>query len=189
MHVLPEGGEIDWPAWVQAIGSIIAILFSTALAICVPLHIRRLDQRDEAGRALRTVESVGLLEVSLVKTLTNREAVGAGGTPLAKLVSTQAAQISARLGAVAVDNLGPEGTAALAVFESVASILAHVVEVASAAPEPLELPLALLSQINQQVESHLANLDGLVLFKDRGVWRTLRPELGRKMRWRPGLSR
>jgi hypothetical protein len=38
--------------WAQAIGSILAILFSSALAIAVPIHMRMLEERAKVQRAI-----------------------------------------------------------------------------------------------------------------------------------------
>ena len=50
IEIVGEG--IDWPAWVQAVGSIVAILFSTGLAILVPAWQRDVATRDARGAAI-----------------------------------------------------------------------------------------------------------------------------------------
>ena len=67
------GYPIDWPAtagWVQAWGSIAAILASSAVAVLVPIHMKRLDERTIVQRAINTlIVGVGLTDAAIQATL------------------------------------------------------------------------------------------------------------------------
>jgi hypothetical protein len=96
MHVVIDDGGIDWPAWGQAVGSVVAILVSAVFAIAGPLYMRRIEKREEAAGAARRVESVGLRLSALLTTLRDHE-VAAAGPALASVVRVQTSKMSAML--------------------------------------------------------------------------------------------
>ena len=62
MEITIGEGGVDWPAWVQAVGSIMAILVSTLLAIWVPVWVRRVEDRSKADVAQRQlIQAIDLL--------------------------------------------------------------------------------------------------------------------------------
>jgi hypothetical protein len=55
-------------AWIQAIGSIVAIIVSAAFALWVPLHVRALSERDAVTRAITAARASALQNAQLWRT-------------------------------------------------------------------------------------------------------------------------
>lgn len=62
---LSDGG-IDWPAWVQAVGSVVAIIASSGLALWVPTHIHHKSEKNVVQRAINAlIVGIGLTDAAV----------------------------------------------------------------------------------------------------------------------------
>jgi hypothetical protein len=114
-------------AWAGAIGTILAILASTGIALLVPLHLRNLEGRDIARKAHKNAINVGVLlrghwgalrEMYETKTIND-------GTPV--LMSAQLGGVRAVLAEIPRYLLGPDAMLSVGTFEASIATLEHVI--------------------------------------------------------------
>lgn len=121
--VLDAGGS-DLPAWIQAIGSIAAILASGAFAVWVPLHLRRLEARDVVMRDQRHCVLATAHMLSVAKRLSQRaEAVKRLRGPSERLLRGEVAESRRLLESVGTERLSPEAISAFTDIRLSASVL------------------------------------------------------------------
>jgi hypothetical protein len=183
-------------AWVQAVGSIAAILASSAFAIWVPLRMRDLEGRDLARRSLNNLIFVaGALESiwRSMKTTVEKSQYSSGARAL---LESQMAGVRALLSEVHRHTLGPDALLALGMFEMQFPAIESALSAIERALALGEAPQLAFDEGAARVRSKLMVLSDLDAVRKDGVWRVncsvphrglvggLRAALG--MKTRPG---
>lgn len=166
--------------WAQAVGAVLAILFSSLFAVFAPLYLRDVEGRTTADRAIKNmILSCDLiLDLSEMLRATHERGAAAAGTSV--LVGTQVASIRGLLGEAPRSALGP--TAILVTHALYANLF--VIESAFAA---LEQGDRLASQIHishEELRTDTAarreQAEGLRPMKYSGIWHA---DAERRRRW------
>lgn len=118
----PADGGLDWPAWIQALGSVVGI----GLAIWIPIHTRNLQQRDEAERALRAIERALQQMVDLTKTAA--QAYKKSPVIVGDMINinSRAAALVNLAGSLSAAPLTPGAIVMVSLIETIAKMMAHV---------------------------------------------------------------
>lgn len=162
-------GGIDWPAWVQAVGSIVAILVSVAIAVWVPIHARSAEGKDAADRALLSLVAASRLEIAAWRGLDIILSRKKFRPYTAAFVRAQITQVRSLLAAAPIHCLG---SAANAAVNHLSLQAAHLELLVSGLPEGAsgdDARVAIRAAI-QELSEELTELESMRLVKVHGHW-------------------
>lgn len=161
---------VDWPAWVQAVGSILVILVSAGFAIWVPLHLRRLEARDTASRALTNCIAAGRQIDGAWASLHQILAEGQfhGGTRLILGVNIEG--VRALLAQAPRSFLGDEALLAVNVFQMQCSGLESAVSALERDATPERIAQIPFDGVSAQISEKIEELLSMGAIQTRGYW-------------------
>jgi len=167
--------DIEWrsdvaAAWVQAVGSIIAIFASTAVAIFAPLYLRDVEAKGAALHAFRNSVNAGAMVIGAWKALRmiyEQRKMNAGTS------STMGSQIAAFhtiLAEIPRHLLGPDALLAIGLFESHAVTLTEAIPHMLASQDDPNSDALPFDELEAHLEERLIAFDGMGPVKIGGVW-------------------
>lgn len=157
-------------AWVQAAGSIVAIIASTGIALYAPLHLREVEAKAATLQAYKNSISAGAMVLGAWKAirLIYEEKRIDDGTPVT--MGAQIASLQAILAEVPRRLLGPDALLAIGVFESHAAMLiAAIPHLQISQNDPTAAPLP-FDELEANLSDRLASFDTMGAVKIGGVW-------------------